>query len=380
MDAENATVAALQAIESLKLQLLQTACTKSSSISTLAFLKGFIVGQLSVIFVVALVLRYLFTEGVQREKRHYVPYASRAAAAKTQQSCISNASIPLPKDHITIKTYYDMNLHPPESTDWLNVLLAQAILQYREDAKINNRLIMAVDHILNGGVKPSFLGPIQVTELNLGEEFPIFSNARIRRSDEVDSMKAEIDFEYNDQITLGIETQIILNWPKPAFAALPISLVLSVVRFSGTLTIELINPPPTTTPTKTPLQRYIAISSHSDFILDLDVQSSIGSRTKLEDIPKLRDLIQTKLRNVYIDKLVYPTFVKIKVPNLWKDNATTTTTPTTTTTTTHADSFTTTTKETLTTALNSTRENNEDMLQPAAAEKLEELVEDIKEA
>lgn len=47
--------------------------------------------------------------------------------------------------------------------------------------------------------------------------------------------RAEIDFEYNDQVTLGIETQLILNWPRQAFAVLPVSLVLSVVRFSGTV-------------------------------------------------------------------------------------------------------------------------------------------------
>jgi maintenance of morphology protein 1 len=123
----------------------------------------------------------------------------------------------------------------------------------------------------------------------------------------------------------------------------------------------LISPPATTTQPEIPLERYIAISSHSDFILDLKVQSLIGSRTKLEDIPKLRDLIQTKLRNVYIDKLVYPTFVKIKVPNMWKDNAVEPTVS--------SDGLVDTKKDT--TAA---------MLQPTAAEKLEEFVEDIKEA
>jgi maintenance of morphology protein 1 len=117
------------------------------------------------------------------------------------------------------------------------------------------------------------------------------------------------------------------------------------------LTIELISPPATTTKPEIPLERYIAISSHSDFVLDLKVQSLIGSRTKLEDIPKLRDLIQTKLRNVYIDKLVYPTFVKIKVPNMWKEDI---------------------------------KKNEMDqqpaILQPTAAEKIEEFMEDIKEA
>jgi maintenance of morphology protein 1 len=80
------------------------------------------------------------------------------------------AAQPLPSDHITSKTYYDMIHHPPESTDWLNVLLAQAILQYREDAKINDRLMRAVDDILNGGVKSNFLVRIHHVEKKQGQK------------------------------------------------------------------------------------------------------------------------------------------------------------------------------------------------------------------
>ncbi|KAG0178334.1 ERMES complex subunit mmm1 [Apophysomyces sp. BC1034] len=250
-------------------------------------------------------------EDVKRVKKRYIPSHLSSAPPSRANAAVASQ---LPAAYIASKTYYDVVHHPPESTDWLNVLIAQAIMQYRDDAQINNRLILAVDEALNDGVRPNFLGPIHVTELNLGEEFPIFSSARIRPSDDIGSMRAEIDFEYNDQITLGIETQVILNWPRQAFAALPVSLVLSVVRFSGTL----INPPETTTKPEKPLERYIAISSYSDFVLDMNVRSLIGSRTKLEDIPKLTDLITTKLRNIYIDKLVYPTFVKVKVPNMWE--------------------------------------------------------------
>lgn len=48
-------------------------CAKSSSLS---FIKGFILGQLSVIVVVVLVLRYLFTEDVKRVNKviHYIIY------------------------------------------------------------------------------------------------------------------------------------------------------------------------------------------------------------------------------------------------------------------------------------------------------------------
>ncbi|KAI9255181.1 hypothetical protein BDA99DRAFT_518107 [Phascolomyces articulosus] len=288
-------------------------CMRSS---TLSFMKGFMLGQLSVIVLIVLALRYLLMEDVKRVKKRYIP--SRLSTSPPSRANAAAAG-QLPAAYITAKTYYDVIHHPPESTDWLNVLLAQALMAYRDDATINNRLILAVDEVLNGGVRPGFVGHIHVTELKLGEEFPIFSSARIRPSDDIGSMRAEIDFEYNDQITLGMETQLILNWPKKAFAALPVSLLLSVVRFSGTLTIEMINPPETATKPERPLERYIAISSYSDFVLDFNVRSLIGSRTKLEDLPKLTDLITTKLRNVYIDKLVYPMFVKVKVPKMWEE-------------------------------------------------------------
>jgi hypothetical protein len=55
-----------QVLASLSAQLAEISCTKSSTIS---FIKGFILGQLSVIVVVVLVLRYLFTEDVKRVKK-----------------------------------------------------------------------------------------------------------------------------------------------------------------------------------------------------------------------------------------------------------------------------------------------------------------------
>ena len=60
-----------------------------------------------------------------------------------------------------------------------------------------------------------------------------------------------MDVELKDTITLGIETRLILNFPRPGFAFLPIKLVVSVVEFSGTLKVSLRNnknsvPEPTT--------------------------------------------------------------------------------------------------------------------------------------
>lgn len=53
-------------VDLIQTHLINASCSKSS---TLSFIKGFILGQLSVIVVVILVLRYLFTEDVKHVKK-----------------------------------------------------------------------------------------------------------------------------------------------------------------------------------------------------------------------------------------------------------------------------------------------------------------------
>lgn len=82
----------------------------------------------------------------------------------------------------------------------------------------------------------TFLDKIKVTEISLGEDFPIFSNCRISPSvDEPGKLQARMDIDLSDVITLGVESKLLLNYPKPLVAVLPVGLAVSVVRFSGTV-------------------------------------------------------------------------------------------------------------------------------------------------
>ncbi|RIA85922.1 hypothetical protein C1645_780818 [Glomus cerebriforme] len=268
-----------------------------------SFMQGFLLGQLTIVILVLAFIKYMLLEDVKKNNSKRPLPISTPLNTKT-------ASSP-PASIILSKTLYDPDYHQPESTAWLNVLFAQTIYQYRNDAKTDNRLVRIVDNILNGGIRPDFVGPIEVTRLDIGEEFPIFNNARIRPADSMGRMRVEVDCEYSDQITLGIDTQILLNWPKPKIAVLPISLILSVVKFSAKITLEIVT---------TPESSYILISALPDFILEFNVQSLIGSRSKLEDVPKITHIIISKLRNAFCENFVYPNFKKIKIPDLWSSN------------------------------------------------------------
>ncbi len=56
------------------------------------------------------------------------------------------------------------------------MLIAQTIAQFRSDAQHDDAILTSLTQALNGNSRPDFLDEIKVTELSLGEDFPIFSN------------------------------------------------------------------------------------------------------------------------------------------------------------------------------------------------------------
>ena len=220
--------------------------------------------------------------------------------------------------------------------DWFNVLIAQTIAQFRNDAQDDDAILTSLTNVLNGAHKPDFLSSIKVTQISLGEDFPIFSNCRVHPVEDDASgsdggrLQARMDVDLSDFITLGIETKIILNYPRPLTAILPVALAVSIVRFSGTLSISFLpssskpaasantatsglppQQPPSTTPTT------LAFCFLPDYRLDLSVRSLVGSRSRLQDIPKIAQLIENRLHAWIDERCVEPRVQQVVLPSLW---------------------------------------------------------------
>lgn len=125
---------------------------------------------------------------------------------------------PIPSPHSTTssilsKLSYDLPTHAPESLDWLNILNAQMLSSYRNlilQSKTGNGGAKGLmEEILNrasgnestgstggegvdgegdGGAGGGLIGVdrIRVGEVELGDKFPILSNARVRPSSSED--------------------------------------------------------------------------------------------------------------------------------------------------------------------------------------------------
>ena len=266
---------------------------------------------------------------------------------------------------ILAKTYYNVNGHQPESLDWFNVLIAQTIAQLRADARQDGAVLTSLTDILNSGSKPDWIGEIRVTEIALGDEFPIFSNCRVMPAedgfwygpgttgDHEGRLQARMDLDLSDVITIGVETTLNLNWPKPFSAVLPVALAVSVVRFSGTLAMSFIpsSSPPSSTAAATPSPAShshrdnhpssdpprpstsssnpstanptphrpttLAFTFLDDYRLDLSVRSLVGSRSRLQDVPKIAQLIESRVHAWFDERAVEPRFQQISLPSLW---------------------------------------------------------------
>ena len=232
---------------------------------------------------------------------------------------------------ILSKTYYNVNSHQPESLDWFNVLVGQTIAQFRSDAQHDDAILDSLSKALNGKSRPDFVDEIRVTELSLGEDFPIFSNCRVIPVDEdglglpnskkLDPnmavkdgtrLEARMDVDLSDMLTLAVETKLLLNYPKKLSASLPVALAVSVVRFSGTLSISFIpSNPSQSTPTM------MTFNFLDDYRLDFSVRSLLGSRSRLQDVPKIAQLVEARLHKWFDERAVEPRFQEIALPSLW---------------------------------------------------------------
>ncbi|PVU93442.1 hypothetical protein BB561_003277 [Smittium simulii] len=208
----------------------------------------------------------------------------------------SKADIDIKKitKQILAKTSYNLLETPFETTNWLTVFIAQIYTKIRIDIEQSGYLSKLITESMNGTLKPS--DSIKITQLSLGSDFPRVLAAKMSPSKGSFGMMAELNIELIDGLSFGFDTQLVLNWPQKSFASLPVSMVLSVSKFIGTVTVEL--------DYKNDLE--VVISIKPGYILDLNVQTLLGSNAKVQNLPMLTSIISRKIRNSFIAELVYP--------------------------------------------------------------------------
>jgi maintenance of morphology protein 1 len=199
------------------------------------FIKGFISGQIILCILIFFLLKvFLLRNSTETRSSLNTKRSIKVRSVTVQQKHVIDSII-------LDKLKYDIQTQPNEQCNWLNILLAQMISTLRNDSSILAGLASKLDTLMNQDdqKRPSFIGPIHITNLQLGEEFPEFRNCRVGFSESEGNMRVLMDFAFDDQITLSIDSQALVNWPRPGMASLPVSLTFTLVKFSGTVLFDL---------------------------------------------------------------------------------------------------------------------------------------------
>ncbi|QPG75198.1 hypothetical protein FOA43_002548 [Brettanomyces nanus] len=314
------------------------------------FTQGFMLGQLSVIVIITIFIRFfVFAEAAPANpgKKHRVPKITGLGSRIQQSKQEANGENEENVVHsILEKTYYSVDTHSAESLDWFNVLLAQFIMQIRREALSNDKIYHSLDRAFNRSSLADYTDKINITEVNIGDDFPIFSNCRIRNTD--GRLQAKIDVDVSDTLTIAAETSFLINTPKPMTASLPVRISVSIVRFSGCLTVSLVSISPPSKDSKDPAKMTeeekihdmisrvhdindsdpkgvpsgdtktaLMFSFAPDFRLEFEIKSLIGSKAKLEDMPRVGSIVENILRKWFIDRCIDPKFQTMKIPSVW---------------------------------------------------------------
>ncbi|OBA19367.1 maintenance of mitochondrial morphology protein 1 [Metschnikowia bicuspidata var. bicuspidata NRRL YB-4993] len=296
-----------------------------------SFTQGLVCGQLSVVVLVLTFIKFfVFSESpsssdaarksTKRDASGVIVKRDRKGKTEGSEDVSSTSKL----ESILEKTYYDVNNHNPESLDWFNVLVAQTISQLRTEALLADNIYHSLSEFLETLELPEFLDQIKLTEIDIGDDFPIFSNCRIKHNaSDSGRLEAKIDVDLSDTLTLGIETRLLLNYPRPLTAILPVQLSVSMVRFSSCLTVSLVNTNDAdftlNSKDDSPGSGGTALmfSFSPDYRLEFQVKSLIGSRAKLQDVPKISELIENKLRAWFTERCIEPRFQVVKLPSMW---------------------------------------------------------------
>ncbi|KAH9486774.1 ERMES complex subunit mmm1 [Psilocybe cubensis] len=251
------------------------------------FTQGLIIGQLSILVLLGMILKYLFLESSQDPLR---------TASYHQQ--VDKDAFARQRNFQARKTAPDHDPDASETTEWFNTILQQVVAVYRsklrddvegiEGDEIARKRIEAYAN----SVRPvGFVDHITIHSVNLGSSAPSLYNARIHRvQDNPPTQEIEFDASYTDTISLSLSTTYLFNYPTASFARLPISLTISLSQFKSSICVR----PPSTTDSAPAFTLMIS----PNFILDLTTTSLMGSRAKLANVPKLHELIQHQVRRV----------------------------------------------------------------------------------
>ncbi|KAL9645645.1 hypothetical protein ABK040_003378 [Willaertia magna] len=189
-----------------------------------------------------------------------------------------------------------------DNVKWLNIILNR-ILQnyfYKNASKIKKIILQNIAKELQ---LPDIIGELNIKELNFGSKSPYFKN--INAKEDRNGLQIDIALTYDDvQTKILLGTEIWLNYPVKYFASFPIQFGIESIYFDIKIRVII-----------SPDFKTLKFSFLKQPNFDLIFSNEFGHYVPIQNVPILTDIINRQIYLLLTEKLVYPKFIEIPLPD-----------------------------------------------------------------
>lgn len=278
---------------------------RAVSLASKEFIRGFIIGQVALLLVIIVLARVLFFRtptppGVITFQRRTSPAALKKPKTVTDETLMELAER-LGMDPTT--------LPKREPCLWTNSLAATFLLGPLRQMLGEEYVLERLSHLLNESInKSDMVGEFVITRFE-----PNMNNPLIHWVEASADGEWQIRLEWPEAATLDIDTFIVLHFPpSQPLAQLPCSFSFTIRTISATLHIALDR----MEPAEDEMMRISLLPD--DFLLDIEIHSMLGHRSKLKDVPKLTEILHSRIQRTLRQHLLHPNRTSINVGRWFK--------------------------------------------------------------
>lgn len=253
------------------------------------FIRGFLVGQLALVLIILVLLRFLFFRTASKTPRRDTPTSIRFAHAAPGKRHAHDTGSAM------------------ESCAWLNSLCASILFaRLQNDDLFWERLSGRLGAALCALAVPTYLERIRLLRLELGPEPPRVLWARPSAVFGSKECAWEFCIEWRAPFKIGVETALLLQWPPhSSIASLPCSLDVALEMLRATVLVCVQGE-----------TAQIALSP-DDFEMQMHTGSLVGHRTTLRDVPKIQQLLTDVVKTAIKNTVIWPSVQTVKLPELY---------------------------------------------------------------
>jgi len=145
---------------------------------------------------------------------------------------------------------------------------------------------------------------MSVKDIYVGTHLPLIRDVSLIRLEETGELEIDLEFEYLGGFRLNFELVINVHLPGNVNFSLPATFQVTIRKLAGKVRMQCLPPP----------SNRLWIGFHSEPELELDIDTGIGVDSKIRNLPKLANIIVTKLQTEILAIMVLPHMEDFPIP------------------------------------------------------------------